>query len=314
MSSCSTSVATEVDEFRAALRPGDGEVTVTARGRFEATVVRVTFDQLWMQSARETLPRTWHAEVPADRGSVSFLSRPGLAVQQGVETTANEISLKCRGEPVWQRLRHAAHWGSASLSLEDWSEVVSVIAGRELLPVRRSMIVTPDRSALTTLQRLHLATAHLAETAPEMIANPEVAHGLEQALLQAITDCVATAPPSDRTVAQRHHTTVMTQFRRALDERGERAVYVPELCASIGVSDRTLRLCCQEHLGVSPKRYLYLRRMAFARRALRGANPTLASVTEIAMQFGFWELGRFAGEYKSLFGKSPSTTLRQTAL
>ena len=44
MSSCSTSVATEVDEFRAALRPGDGEVTVTARGRFEATVVRVTFD------------------------------------------------------------------------------------------------------------------------------------------------------------------------------------------------------------------------------------------------------------------------------
>ena len=44
------------DEFRAALRPGDGEVTVTARGRFEATVVRVTFDRLWMQSARETLP------------------------------------------------------------------------------------------------------------------------------------------------------------------------------------------------------------------------------------------------------------------
>jgi AraC-like DNA-binding protein len=311
MPSCSTCVTTDIDQFRNALRPSDGELTVTGRGHFEAAIVRVTMSRLWMQSAREKLARTWYTEVPADRGSIAFLLAPGMAVQQGVEMSAGDISLKCRGEPVWQRLGHSAQWGSISLSLEDWSEIASVIAGRELLPACRSMLVTPKGPALATLRRAHSATANLAETTPAMIADPEVARGLEQALIQAMVDCIATTSPHDRTVAQRHHTTVMTQFRRLLEEHDGEAVYMPQLCATIGVSGRTLRLCCQEHLGTSPKRYLYLRRMTLVRRVLSAANATGTRVTDVAMRFGFWELGRFSVQYKSLFGESPSATLRQ---
>jgi AraC-like DNA-binding protein len=83
------------------------------------------------------------------------------------------------------------------------------------------------------------------------------------------------------------------------------------MCKVIQVSDRTLRMCCQEHLGMGPKRYLLLRRMHLARRALREAGPDATSVTDIATRFGFWQLGRFAVEYQSLFGESPSGTLRR---
>ena len=63
---------------------------------------------------------------------------------------------------------------------------------------------------------------------------------------------------------------------------------------------------------MGPKRFLLLRRMHLARRALREA-PADATVTDIATEFGFWELGRFAVEYKALFGEAPSETLRHTS-
>jgi AraC-like DNA-binding protein len=54
----------------------------------------------------------------------------------------------------------------------------------------------------------------------------------------------------------------------------------------------------------------FLRRMHLARLALMQADPAVATVTQIATDVGFWELGRFSVQYKWLFGESPSATLK----
>src|SRR5215472_6871523 len=111
-------------------------------------------------------------------------------------------------------------------------------------------------------------------------------------------------PPGDGTLSS------CDDFTMLLEASQNSAVYLPELCSRIAVSSRTLRLCCQQQLGMSPKRYLTLRRMHLVRRALRRASRS-DTVTDIAMSFGFWELGRFAVRYKLIFGESPSETMRR---
>jgi len=164
---------------------------------------------------------------------------------------------------------------------------------------------------MAKLQRLHAAAGHLAEEAPEIIVNPDAARGLEQALVEAMISCLVDGEVREDGVAQRHHEIVMRRFWRVVEENPEQPLYIPEICRKIGVSESTLRMCCQEHLGMAPKRYLLLRRMALTRRALRQAEPDVTSVTAIGTRYGFWELGRFAVVYQSLFGESPSATLRR---
>jgi len=90
-----------------------------------------------------------------------------------------------------------------------------------------------------------------------------------------------------------------------------RPLHLAEICAATGVAERTLRLYCQKHFGMGPVRYMWLRRMHLARSALMHADPDTATVTRIATEHGFLELGRFSVGYRTLFGESPSVSLRR---
>jgi AraC-like DNA-binding protein len=61
---------------------------------------------------------------------------------------------------------------------------------------------------------------------------------------------------------------------------------------------------------MGPIRFLTLRRMHLVRRALLQADPSKSTVTRVAADLGFWELGRISVSYRALFGESPSETFR----
>ena len=109
-----------------------------------------------------------------------------------------------------------------------------------------------------------------------------------------------------------HQFQIIARFEDFVSAKQYRPIYMAEICAAIGVSERTLRICCQQQLGMAPIHYLWQRRMYLARRCLQNADPAARTVTEIATEHGFWELGRFSVEYRALFGESPSATLRRS--
>ncbi len=57
---------------------------------------------------------------------------------------------------------------------------------------------------------------------------------------------------------------------------------------------------------MSPHRYLWLRRMNLVRCELASTEPVARTVTQIANDYGFGELGRFAVSYRRLSGEAPS--------
>jgi hypothetical protein len=67
--------------------------------------------------------------------------------------------------------------------------VGAAMAGCDLTPPKDALTLTPSPSAMARLQRLHAAAGQLAEDAPEIIAKPEAARGLEQLLIEAMVAC-----------------------------------------------------------------------------------------------------------------------------
>jgi AraC-like DNA-binding protein len=113
------------------------------------------------------------------------------------------------------------------------------------------------------------------------------------------------------TTGGRRHDAIVARFEEFLEANPDTPLYLTEICAAIGVAERTLRAACEEHLGMGPIRYLNLRRMHLVRRALLRADPSTATVTRLATDHGFWELGRFSVAYRALFDESPSDSLRR---
>ena len=298
------------EEMEAAYVAASAEVIPTGREPLTATETRIEFDHLWLTRTYESAPSIRYLALKPTRAFISFLTQPGPEVTiRGTAMPATGMMRHSREHAYYERTSGPTHWGTISMPVDDMIAAGEMLGGYDLRPPRDPTIVTPPSEALADFHRLHAAVGALADTAPSVIADPEAARGLEQSLVELMVHCLGDAAIQRERWAQQCHSTVMRRFRGLLQDHPDRAIYVPEICAAIGVPERTLRHCCQEQLGMSPKQYLSLRRLRLVHRALRAASPGETTVTEVATRYGFWHFGRFAGCYRSVFGEPPSATL-----
>jgi AraC family ethanolamine operon transcriptional activator len=84
-------------------------------------------------------------------------------------------------------------------------------------------------------------------------------------------------------------------------------VSVTSVCDALAVTERTLQRAFQDCLGTSLRDYERERRLPGVHGAIL-AEGDRRSITDIAMSFGFWHLGRFSGAYAALY---PTETRRR---
>ncbi len=81
-------------------------------------------------------------------------------------------------------------------------------------------------------------------------------------------------------VSAQHARRTLRRARDYLQAHTDRCVTVHELCKQLGSSPRALQDCFRKYVGMSPKTYLKALKLNEARRELRSADSSLASVTD----------------------------------
>jgi AraC-like DNA-binding protein len=311
MAKCSTFTFDDPDSYAAAFGGPRINLTITGAGEFRAKLSRLNLKHLEIYWLRENLPRIAYLSLPPGQIFLSFPAGRQSPIFAGFACRSGDIVLHGCGEHVHQRSGGNCQWGLISLSPEQLENHAKALTGQPITSPDATRILRPTSAEASRFKRLFQQACRIIDTGTKLIERLEVARALEQELLDAIIHCLAANEADDNPKTRHHHAAVMVRFEETLKRGIGQRVRLPALCAKIGVPERTLRMCCAEFLGLSPTRYLLLQRLNRVRSALRLANASTTSVTEIARNHQFAELGRFAVTYRTTFGEKPSTTLER---
>ena len=97
--------------------------------------------------------------------------------------------------------------------------------------------------------------------------------------------------------------------REIIHDSIDETISVADLAVQIGVSVRSLQNGFRQFLGVTPVEYVRRHRLERLHKALINSDPQ-ASVTEMMLECGIVNFGRYAQYYRQQYGCSPSETLR----
>jgi AraC family ethanolamine operon transcriptional activator len=310
----------ECDQFAEAIQHEDVEVVQTVPGRFSSQVLLIPLTDTLIRYGIHENP--WLCSGTVLRGRVSVVldtGNRGATCQHG-QRMFEEQALGVYGSGAEHFSRSApGEYFYVPFCEARFDEAYRAVAGMDstLRPGEFRRVRPPDlrwQALLGTIAAIRTQ----AEDAPEAFGDPRVQAAVERSLLSAIVLTVATdrdhpGPGSTRRLAACERSAVVRRAREHLRAHAHTPVYLLDLCRAAGVSERTLRDAFLEHCGMAPMRYPKLRRLHQVRRTLRASGPRSASVKAAALANGFWDLSRFAVEYRRLFGESPSQTLQSTS-
>lgn len=182
--------------------------------------------------------------------------------------------------PVHKRITFARQFSLSTPAANDWYHLVRLLA-RE---VGQPGGILSHRLSVQNLQLLLI-------------------HGLLQIQPHNYTEALAEGACAARTAVA----------KRAIDllqAHPEKPWTTADLARATGVNARVLQRSFQRSGQASPMMYLRRLRLHRVHEELAAGSPDSVTVTMIAGRWGFIHLGRFASQYRQLFGETPSETLR----
>jgi AraC-like DNA-binding protein len=236
--------------------------------------------QLWLRATLRKHAAVSYARYDGSNGATCCrlpLPQPELPIAESKLGATNDRVLN---RPVRQRITFDRQLHLSTTAANDWYHLVQLLA-RE---VGRPGGLLSHRLAVQNLQLLLIQG--LLQIQP---------HNYTEALTESES-------PASPAVAKRAiglmHAHPETPWSTA------------DLARATGVSARALQRSFERSDLPSPMMYLRRLRLHHVHSELATNSPDSVTVTMVAGRWGFVHLGRFASQYRQLFGESPSETLR----
>lgn len=238
--------------------------------------------------------------VSANEGLVAFL------LDENPRAKINGMHMKAHNITVWKKgthyrgyeehpLTHCSFLVFDTLSDRNWREAVE-----------GSFFTTPyGSSSLRSGVRDILKVIKLD---PARLVSPNVLRGIDHSVTSGIDHALSAAADVNSSVATGRHVLLCKRAEEYLKESRYRVCRGIEVAKACGVTMRTLHSALVSVLGMSLNKYLVLHRLWLARYALLQADNERL-IKSIALDHGFWHLGRFSKAYFLRFGELPSATL-----
>jgi AraC-like DNA-binding protein len=285
MTQCGSVAFTDPDDYQAAIGMSGASLTLilTGSAAFKARLTWLTLRHLHLLSARESVPRIACVTLPPARAYVSFpVSASVPLIWGGVELRSGDIVFHSRGERIHQWTKGRSKWGLISLPHRQLALYGKALTGLDLAAPQIGRVIRLPPSVVAPLLDLHSRASRLAEAKPEVIAEEGAARGMELEFIHALVNCLTADDAYGNLFIKRHQADILLRLEDALRDNPGRRPSAADLSAELGVTERTLRACCSELLGLSPCRYLRLRRLKMKPAARRRADLTTSRVAKIA--------------------------------
>ncbi|MGD1809164.1 helix-turn-helix domain-containing protein [Dapis sp. BLCC M126] len=106
---------------------------------------------------------------------------------------------------------------------------------------------------------------------------------------------------------------LISQAEKKMLANLDKPLTLKQLAENLGSSSCALSFGFKDLFGLSPMRYLKIRRLNAVRQHLKASEPENCTIAILASEFGFYSPSHFTRDYKTMFGELPSETLRKTA-
>lgn len=300
----------DIDEQAALLRGWNQTYDQISAGAFNGSFEEAYLDGI--QLFREVTSTSLHQMGMLSAGTVA------VGIPLALRGNATFCGQPCDGEQLHVFSGYDAFEFLSPCGLDIAGFVIAEEDLREILPADDAEQIVPavmtpqlrwvDPGAASRLRRIFADVSSLLTQRPEVMDDPSRVTWMSRDLVGTLV--AALTPPLNghaERVSPAKRAFIVREARELVTQSPDGYASVEDLCRTLDVSRRAIQYSFQETLGITPSAYLRFVRMNGARRAIKHAN----SVAEAAAAWGFWHFGRFAHDYKAIFGELPSETFRR---